>query len=152
MIGLDIKVKNEYNNYLYKIFNGINLSDYIWDIITDDILYINDGDLKENIFSTDVIEGDEFLKCISKDSYYMIFVDIKAYPIGNQSMEIEIFEDFMNSNCVMILLCTDSAFIEFYCKDKEILDKVFNNCVGTDFETVEYLSVADITRRTFMAW
>ena len=32
LIGLDIKVKNGYSNYLNKILNGINLFNYVWEI------------------------------------------------------------------------------------------------------------------------
>jgi hypothetical protein len=152
MICLDIRVKNEYSNYLYKILNGINLLNYVWEINTDDFLYSENGDLKENFFGSNVLSGEEFFKCISRDSYYMIFVDIKAYPVGNESIEFETFDDFLRSNCELVLLCTDSIFIEFYCKDRDILDKVYNNCITDEFEEVQYKSVADAAGRNLIAW
>lgn len=152
MIGLDIKVKNGYSNYLNKIFNGIDLFNYVWEINADDFLYSENGEVKGDFFGADVLNAEEFIKCISRDSYYMIFADIKAYPLGNERIEIKAFEDFLKSSCEMVILCTDSAFIEFYCKDREVLDKVYNNCIDNGFEKVEYKSVADVAERSLIAW
>lgn len=152
MIGLDFEVKNEYNNYLNKILNGINLFNYVWELNDDDFIYSENGELKEDFFGADVLNAEEFTKCISRDSYYMIFADIKAYPIGSERIEIKTFKDFLISNCVMIILCTDSGFIEFYCKEKEILDNVYTNCINNGFEKVEYKSAADVSERCLIAW
>jgi hypothetical protein len=152
VIGLDIRVKNEYSNYLYKILNGINLFNFVWYINADDFLYSESGNLNESFFGTNILSGEEFFKCISRDNYYMIFADIKAYPLGCESTELETFEDFLKSNCELIFLCTDSTFIEFYCKDRDILDKVYNNCTGDEFETVQYKSIRDVIERNLIAW
>ncbi|MEL7568270.1 MAG: DUF2691 family protein [Dehalobacterium sp.] len=152
MIGLDIQVKNVYNNYLYKIFYGIDLLNYLWEIITDDFLYYEHGEIQEQFFGADVMNANEFIKCISRDSYYMIFVDIKAYRLGSEHMKIKTLEDFLKSDCEMILLCTDSTFIEFYCKDRDILDKVYNNCIGDNFVKTEYKSVTEVSERVLTAW
>jgi len=152
LIGLDIKVKNGYSNYLNKILNGINLFNYVWEINADDFLYSENGELKQDFFGADVLNAEEFIECISRDSYYMIFADIKAYPLGNERIEIETFKDFLRSSCIMVILCTDSAYIEFYCKKKEILDAVYNNCITNGFEKVEYKSADDVSERSFIAW
>ena len=153
MIGLDIRVENEYNNYLYKIFNGINLSNYVWQIITEDILYRENGELKESLFKSNVLSGEEFFKYIFKDSYYLIFADIKAYPVGNEpNKRIENINDFLKSGCEFIFLCTDSKFLEFYSKDKEVLDKVYKNCIDNKFEEVKYMSIEDVSERSMIAW
>lgn len=152
MIGLDIKVKNGYSNYLNKILNGIDLFNYVWQINADDFLYYENGNLKEDFFGADVLNVEEFINCISRDSYYMIFADIKAFTLGSDRIEIKTFKDFIRSNCVMVILCTDSAFIEFYCKERRILDKVYSNCIINGFEKVEYKSSDDVLERSLIAW
>ncbi|MGY0374230.1 DUF2691 family protein [Clostridium sp. JNZ J1-5] len=152
MIGLDIKVKNGYSNYLNKILDGINLFNYVWEINADDFLYSDNSEVKESFFGADTLSAEGFIRCISRDSYYMIFADIKAYPLGSERAEIETFKDFLRSSCVMVILCTDSSFIEFYCKDRITLDKVYNNCINSDFEKVEYKSADDVSERSLIAW
>jgi len=90
------------------------------------------------------LHGEEFFKSISRDNYYLIFVDIKAYPADSERVEIKTFEDYSNSNCEIVLLCTDSIFIEFYSKDKTVLDKVYNNGLENDFEKATYKSAEDV--------
>ncbi|WP_080066727.1 DUF2691 family protein, partial [Ruminiclostridium hungatei] len=150
MIALDINVKNENNNYLGKIFSGIDVLQYEWEIIHEDFLYYDNGERKEKFFEIDILSGEEFLKCISRDKYYMIFLDIKAYPINSKRVEINTFKDFLESNCEFVFLCTDSGFIEFYCKDRDILDKVYNNCICNGFEKVQYKSIADVSGRNLV--
>jgi len=152
MIGVDIRVENKYGNYLYRLFNGINLLNYVWEINFEDFLYSEDGEIKENFFGADVLNGEDFSKCISRDSYYMIFSDIKAYPLGSERIEIKTFEDFIKSNCEIVFLCTDSAFIEFYSKNREILEKVYENCITNDFEKVEFKSAEEVAGRNLLAW
>ncbi len=152
MIGLDIRVRNEYSNYLYKILDGIDFLSYVWEVNYEDFLYHENGDIKQVFFPTSVLNGVEFFKCISRDSYYMIFADIKAYPLGSERSEIKTYNDFVESNCEVILLCTDSMFIEFYSKKRNVLDRVYNNCIGENFEKVAYLTTEDASGRSFVAW
>ena len=152
MVGLDIKIKNEYSNYLYKIFDRIDLSKYIWKINTEDFLYTDNGSTKQNFFGADILSGEEFYRCISRDSYYMIFADIKAYPIGSTQTEIKTFGDFWESDCEIVFLCTDSTFVELYSKDRSILDRVYNNCKTNGFEDVKCRSFMDASERNLVAW
>lgn len=152
MVGLDIRVKNQYDKYLYKILNGIKFSSYTWQINYEDFLCLENGAIRETFFGANIMNGDDFFKCISRDSYYMIFADIKAYPINKELTEIKTFKDFVESDCEFILLCTDTSYIEFYCKDKSLLDKVYNNCIGEEFEKVEYRHQKDVCERSLSAW
>jgi len=136
MIGLNIRVKNATDNFLYKIFNGIDLSGYIWEIAEDDIMCIKNGEHTQGLFNSNIMNGEEFLSCISIDDYYMIFADIKAYPVGYNYSEIDSYEDYLISDCQIILLCADSTFIDFYSKDMTILEKVYENCINYGLEEV----------------
>jgi len=130
----------------------VNLFDYSWEIVYEDFMYYEYDGLKSEFFGKDVLNSKEFTKCISRDNYYMIFADIKAYPINSEHVEIGTFKDFLESSCEMVILCTDTSYIEFYCKNREVLDKVFNNCIKYDFEKVEYRSFEDVSERSMIAW
>jgi hypothetical protein len=107
----------------------------------------------QGLFRNGILSGEELFNCISRDSYYMIFVDLKAYLPGSSSrIEIKTFEDFIKSNCELVLICTDTTYIEFYCKDESVLDKVYNNCIDSHFEKIKYLSIEDVPGRNLVAW
>ena len=152
MIGLDIMVKNAADNFLYKIFNGIDVSDYIWIIDADEILYTENDKHMQELFSSNVMSGEDFLKCISRENYYMIFADIKAYPIGSDCSCINTYEDYLKSDCQIILLCADSSFIDFYSKDIEIINKVNENCINYNFEQVNPVTEQNDTRTRMSVW
>lgn len=149
MIGLKFKIKNEYGSFLNKILNSINVLEYDWEIITDDTICPDDTRLfNDNVY----LNGEDFLNCIMKDCYYMIFVDLKAFPLNGVHVEIETLNDFLESDCQLILLCTDSEFIEIYCKNKETLDIIYNNCKDFKFTSVEYLSQEDASNNNMIAF
>jgi hypothetical protein len=152
MICIDIEVTGSYNNYLQRIFEGVNLSGYEWEIITDDTLFSEGGLTKQGIFTNKLISGTEFYKCIAKEQYLMIFVDIKAYPIGKEHVEIKTLNDFLKSNCELVFVCVDSWYINIYCKNEEVLKAIFNNCKDDDFKKVEYLSEEEIAERSLIAF
>ena len=152
MVGLDINVKNQYSNYLEKIFQSINLSIYDWEVITDDILVRENGKIKEGLFNSHFLNGNNLNEAISKESYYMIFVDLKAYPLNTKRKNIQTYKDFVESECRLIFLCTDSTFIEVYCKDSKTLAKIYDNCINYSFESVMYVSVEQAKTRSMIAF
>ena len=152
MIGLQFKVKNEYNNFLLKILASVNVEQYDWDIITDDIIDANNPKDNDGIFNAATIDGQHFLHSILKESYYLIFVDLKSFPVGSKHAQIRVFEDFVNSECQIILLCVDSIFIELYCKDQQILETIYKNCLKYGFEDVEFISFENASNRNMIAF
>ena len=149
MIGLKFRVKNEYNNFLYKIFYSVNVQSYEWEIITDDI--VDSGEM-DGIFCSEFVDGQRFFDRIGKESYYMIFVDLKAYYPKCTHVEIKNFEEFLESECKIIFLCVDSELIEIYCKEKSILEKVHENCQKFHFEDVKYISKKEASKRNMIAF
>lgn len=147
MIGIQFQIPNEYNNFLFKIFSGVNVMQYEWDIITDSSIEKNTltGEIKKSngIFTANKLTGELFYKCISKKCYYMIFIDVKAFSKGSQHTCISSFADFINSDCQLIFLCTDSQFITVFCKDRGVLKQIFDNCCMFNFQKANFISHQD---------
>jgi len=152
LIGIQTEIKNDYGNYLKKIFASVDVLQYEWDIITDDILYKENENTEQGLFKSSVLDGQCFNKAISKPSYYLIFADFKAYPSGVNRTKIQTFEDFMQSECEIVFMCCDSSFIEIYCKDEKILRTIYGNCKNFDCESVNYISIEQAKGRTLVAF
>jgi len=153
-IGIRVVIKNEYNNYLEKIFAPINLLQYKWEILTDDIFYEEDGKEDQELFKSylHLLEGCSFKKAISRKSYYLIFVDIRAYPCNANIANIQTFEDFMRSECQILFMCWDSSYVNIYCKDKKMLEALYCNCNKFSCESVSYISMEQAKGRTLVAF
>ena len=152
MVGLDIEVKNEYDSYLKKIFQSLNLKMYDWEIFMDETICCENGKLTNGLFkphlhNKNFLNGNDFDKLISKNSYYMIFVDIHAYPRNAKRTNIRKYQDFVESECQIILMCVDVSFIEIYCKDKEILNVIYENCKEHKFDSVKFVSMEQAKNR-----
>lgn len=152
MVGIKFKVPIGYHNHLSKIFYSIDVMNYDWDIITDDIFDPKRADNLSGIFCADTVDGKCFLDKISKDSYQLIFVDIKAYPVGSEHKEMQTYEEYMNSDCQIVLLCIDSAYIDFFCKDESILEVVYKNCLSNDYENIKVLSELEAENHYLIAF
>ena len=152
MVGLDVEVKNGYNSYLEKIFKGIEISTYDWEIMTDDILYKENGEIKQGLFKSNLLDGIKFNKMIQRESYYMIFVDIRVYPRNAKRTYIQKYQDFIESECQIVFGCVDSSFITIYCKNRKILETIYNNCIEFKFDSVNYISAEQAKGRSLIAF
>jgi len=139
MRGLIIQLPNITGKNLWKLFNNINLSRYKWRVFFDEVLYNEDGVEKNSLFEHKIINDKDFLRRISQVSYYLIFLDIKAFPVHSDIDNVATYDEFKTSQCEIVLLCSDSIFVNFYCKDKDIIQQVRENCLENGFET-EYLT------------
>lgn len=127
-IGMEFKLKTGYEKVLYNILKNINFSNYQWEIVQEEIIYENNTE--RHLPSH--LSGKEFEKEISDNgNYYVISLNLQAYPIGSQISHIETYDDFLNSDCELILLFSDNEFIEVYTKRTGELDGI----VGTNVVT-----------------
>jgi hypothetical protein len=147
MICLDIIVENKYDKYLSKIFNGIDLNNYNWQIEFDDIFYTTNGKVQDRFFPESNLNGEEFGKYISRENYYLVFAEIKAFPKGSECTKINTFKEFLDSNCEIAFLCIDSIYIEFYCKNNIIIEIVHNNCMRYGIKEAKYRTISDVLER-----
>lgn len=153
MIGIKFKTKNEYGNYFYKIFSSTNLLDYIWNITEDSVLLCKDNELIDSIFNKENLLGKEFLDCIIQEQYYIIFANIKAFLANDDNLqEINTYEDFIKSSCQFILLCFDTIYFEFYCKNERMLEQVKDACERHMFEDITCITSENITRTKMRIW
>lgn len=138
MIGINFKLKNEYNNFLHKIFNGININNYDWKIVEDEIIYKDiEGSINTTIFDNKIMCGDDFFK------------SIQAFIVDSHMSDIETYDDFANSTCEIALFCTDTVYIEVYCKNQKVLNEIISNCKKYNFEDLEILTEKTDNRINF---
>ena len=139
-IGIKFKIPNEYGNYLKKILNTIDDTKYVWKIWEDEV-YITD-DNKNNGFlfpqEKEIFSNTEFIDIISQESYYTFFANIKLYE-KDDGIAIKNYKDFLKSSCILVLLITDSEFVEVYSKEEKLVKVIYNNAVENEFRDISYI-------------
>lgn len=153
-IGIKFKIINEYGDYLKKIFNNINNSNYIWKIEEDEI-YVSDTKNNNGFLfpqEKNILTNMEFIDIISQESYYVVFANIKLYKKIDDGIIINTYKDFLKSSCLLILLITDNEFVEIYSKNKDILEKIYDNAVENKFIDINYITENNFKRKSFSAY
>lgn len=106
MRGIKFKIPNKWGYVLKDILKDISLENHIVKINEDNEIWIqNDKQLLEE----KIIEGEKFSKLISQNLYYTIFANIHIYEKGSKISNIKTYEEFLKSDCKIIILIIDSV-------------------------------------------
>ncbi|MGE7604411.1 DUF2691 family protein [Peribacillus sp. NPDC097675] len=151
--GISFEIPNEYGTFIGEVLKPIDITVFSWRIGNGESYIIVDDELDEELFTEDkkVIEGAELKTLLENNIYYIIFADLQAYPKGEFS-DIETYEEFIESQCELILLVVDSCYITIYCKNKETIELLYKNAIESGFEDVEYITDENDTRTRLSAW
>ena len=137
MKGIRFEIINERNNYIYKIFKGIKFDDFDWYIYNDDVYY-EKGDL---YFDSSKYKEKNFEKKIKNEIYYIVHINIQAY-LKNKDIEkdrIVNCDEFLESNCEIMLSIIDCKFVEVYTRNGELLNIINKNAIENEFVDIKYI-------------
>lgn len=111
-------------------------------------LFCNRWELNDQEFFKDnsVVEGAVFANHLKTNQYYTIFVELQAYPFGQAVDLVQTYEEFVDSDCELVLLLADSSYVSIYCKDRNVIEKLFINALKNDSEEVQLITDDNDTR------
>lgn len=147
MLAIKFKIPNEYDFILSKIFNNIELDNCLWKIAEEETLSYN----SDTFFDKDLYTSSEFKEKIDSKEQYIIFLNIQLYKKNCNIVEIKTYEDFLKSDCELILFVTDNTFVQIYSKNDNLLKGIEKNVLLNDFKDVEYIK-KDKFKKIFSAY
>ncbi|CAM3456324.1 putative prophage protein [Bacillus inaquosorum KCTC 13429] len=113
-------------------------------------LFCNRWELNDQEFFKDnsVVEGAVFANHLKTNQYYTIFVELQAYPFGQAVDLVQTYEEFefVDSDYELVLLLADSSYVSIYCKDRNVIEKLFINALKNDSEEVQLITDDNDTR------
>lgn len=93
--------------------------------------------------------SEELLELIhTVESQYIIFTDLKAFPVGTNLSEIDTYEAFLASACELILLIVDCSYTSIYCKDIKVLSELYANVESLKVDKLAYITDENDFRNT----
>jgi len=152
--GIRFEIPNAYGRFLGEILKPMEVSNFDWFIGEEESYFVVDDTLGDDLFP-DVImgmNGEELQKIIDDNEYYLIFANLKAFPKGSQITDVITYEDYVESECQMVLLVIDSIYVTVYCKDLEKVEELYNHINRQGFESLEYLTDENDTRTILSVW
>lgn len=136
MRGISFKRDSGCKNILWSILNGIEIENLWWHISEDEI-YDN---MFESIFHNSYVNGKTFLNIIKEKDYSVVFANIKAYSSKITPSYIETYDDFIKSECQLVILCSDARYYEVYAKSRDTIETIKNNVNSINACEVEYIT------------
>ncbi|AJS58977.1 DUF2691 family protein [Paenibacillus sp. IHBB 10380] len=152
--GIIFEIPNENGRFLGDILMPFDTNQYNWRVGGEESYLINNNKLDSSLFPEQIncMDG-ETLKSIIEDSeYYLIFQDLKAYPKGKNTIDVRTYEEFMGSDCQLVLLVVDSSYITVYCKSKEKLEELYLNAYNQGYINLEYITDENDMRTRLSVW
>ena len=152
MRGISFEIPGAYGKYLFEILDGINIKELTWKIGGGESYFIENNTLGDPLFSTTCMSGEELHKGISKEDYYLIFVDLKGFPKVSDVREIATYQEFVESECRFVLLVVDTGYVTIYSKDQVTIQYLFSKAVTAGYKNIKYLTDENDTTTTLIAF
>ncbi|MED1040294.1 DUF2691 family protein [Bacillus mycoides] len=151
--GIFVDIPNENDNLLWKVLKPIDITSFDWRVEKEESYFILPDGLGTELFSEDnkVMSGLELKKLIKDNIYYLIFADLKAYPKGEEVVDIETYEEFKESKCKVVVLVADGDYIQVYAKNQEEIEMMYENAIDQGFY-VEYVTDENDGRTRMSVW
>ena len=152
--GISFEIPNEYGRFLWEVLTPIEITKFIWLSGGEESYLVEDDELGKPLFTDkgNWIDGLSLKELLKDNRYYLIFVDLKAYPKGKKPSVIETYRDFLNSDCEIVLLVVDSVYVTIYCKESEKLERLYDNAKIKGFENLQYITDKNDTRTKLSVW
>ncbi|WP_242245934.1 DUF2691 family protein [Bacillus cereus group sp. BfR-BA-01523] len=133
--GITVDIPNEYDNLLWKVLKPIDISSFDWWVGSEESYLVARGGLDEALFPEEpsIVEGSDLKRLFKDNIYYVIFADLKAYPKGEEVVDIETYEEFKESKCELVLLVADCTYVTVYAKDQEAIELMYENAIDQGF-------------------
>lgn len=153
MRGISFEIPNKYGKYLLEILDSINLREFTWRIGDGESYFINNNQLGTPLFlNSSILDGDKLYENITKEDYYLLFVDLKGFTKKADVREVATFEEYMESECQIVVLIIDSSYVTIYAKNQDTLRNIFAKAVAAGYEKIEYITHENDTRTRLIAF
>ncbi|MBJ8105670.1 MULTISPECIES: DUF2691 family protein [Bacillus cereus group] len=139
--GIFVDIPNGYDNLLWKVLKPIQISSFDWWVGSEESYLVARGGLDDALFPEEpsIVEGSDLKRLFKDNIYYVIFADLKAYPKGEEVVDIETYEEFKESKCELVLLVADGTYVTVYAKDQKEIKSLYENAQNQGYY-VEYVT------------
>ncbi|MGG3651943.1 DUF2691 family protein [Bacillus pseudomycoides] len=122
-----------------------NFQDYMWQIDTAEIHLTDEyGNFTNEMMFDDkrFITGHRLEETLQNNDYYLIFLTMGAFPDMKKSSPtwVTTAKDFINTDCEFLLSIVDGFDISILCKDKHLLQKLYQHVQDLGYLDTKYLT------------
>lgn len=133
MIGLKLKIENKYDTFLGKIFKDIAFENVFWRVVNQEVL-VEKG---KEFFTKEIYSVSEFENLINLKKYYPVFLTLQLYNQNGKIRDIKNYNNYFDSDCILILYIIDNIFVEIYSKNQDYLKNIKQNALKNNLTNIK---------------
>jgi hypothetical protein len=138
--GVDLFIPRGQVDTIWQVLKCIDIKQYDWYNLKDQAEVWPYPDSENGIFfDRDYYDGKSFLQKICQQ-HYTIFVKLQAYYKNGSFFNIHTWEEFIESDCQLLLLICDSDYVEVYVKQESEAMAIHANAVSEGYSNVSYIT------------
>lgn len=146
--GVSFRIKqHEHEKVLSKIFRFIDVKKYNWYNILDQNEVWADFQ-GEEIFDEEYYAGNDFETLINSE-HYIMFLKLQAYIKKADYQNLLTYKEFMEDECQLLILVSDSEYVEIYAKEIDLVNCIYNLAEQKVFFDIEYITDDNDSRVEF---
>ena len=151
--GVSFEIPNEYGRFLRDVLAPIDINAFNWKIGEGESYKAVNDRLDGVLFpdGKDVIAGIDLKTTLEIKDYYVIFANLQAYRSG-EIAKIETYDEFMESDCELVLLVVDCSYVTIYCKNQETITSLQENAANNGFDDIKYITDENDARTRLSVW
>ncbi|MBE5106597.1 DUF2691 family protein [Bacillus thuringiensis] len=130
---------------ILSLLKPFDFQNYMWQINAAEI-YLKDSSgnftFESLLDKEHFITGDNLEQTFKNKNYYLIFLTICAFPEIRKSIPTRILTaaDFINTDCEFVLSIVDGFDISILCKDKDLLQTLYQHVQDLGYIDTKYLT------------
>ena len=136
--GISFEIPQEKADTLWKMLKYIGVEQYTWYVPIDQH-EVWGGDFESDFFDRELYNGSDFQNLI-QTNHYIIFLKLQAYFIPGTVESLHTYNDFIHSNCQLILLINDCQYVEIYAKAQNVIDSLLRTAKANGYKAVDYIT------------
>jgi Protein of unknown function (DUF2691) len=151
-MGVFFEIPNDSIDNISNLLEPIPFYEYQWLINNDEILTRRNNHItNEDLFKEEdkIIDGQKLYHIVNVNDYYTIFVNLYAFPKNTDINPIYNYEEFLKSDCHIVISIFDSSYVMFWCKDNQLVSNMYNYAITRDYNDVVYISNKDLLERKY---
>lgn len=138
--GIRFKIPNEHGKIICEILSKDIIREFSWFVEDGEILAMGKDGKYNSVFHKKYWSGEEFLTCVKEQEYYIVNCKIIGFnEVGEE--ETNTYEKFSKSKSEILLIISDSIFVDIYCKNLNNLEQLFK--INFKRECLEYICEID---------
>lgn len=149
--AINFQIPNEYGSYLVDILEPIPFGEYKWIIDTAEIHLLDNDDefTNEFLFKEDQreLQGEKLYNIAKSNTYYMVFATLRAYHNDRKTAPVRTYQEFLKSDCLIGISVSDCSYVMIWCKNSELIKKIYDYAIAKGYENIEYISEEDLNKK-----